>query len=83
MHQIVERIAIFQRKRGARNSTRISPGYRTSERFFIKMCAPEHATGTMGAPALMAITTAPFLNFCNRPSSLRVGKRRFAKILFR
>src|SRR5258708_39999232 len=44
----------------------------TSECFSMTRWAPEQAIGTIGTPALIAITTAPFLNSCRRPSGLRV-----------
>ena len=76
VHQFIQSVAIFQRK-----SRRIDRRQELHQNFarmknqrplLHQTCAFEHATGTMGAPALMAMTTAPFLNFCRRPLLLRV-----------
>src|SRR5262249_1140248 len=57
---------------GRKNSTVIAPGLITNERFSITLCAPAQIIGTIGTPALIAITTAPRLNSPSRPSLLRV-----------
>src|SRR5579859_4301542 len=57
---------------GSRNSTVITPGRISSDFFSITLCAPAQTIGTIGTPALIAITTAPRLNSPSRPSLLRV-----------